>query len=219
MKVAVLLAEGFETIEALTTVDILRRAGVECHTFATKNQEVTTSHHITLKADKVFNEEIKEYDMVVLPGGMPGSVNLRDDERVINLLKEFNSNNKKIAAICAGPISLGKAGLSEGKNVTCYPGFEDQLGNCNYQKELVVVDGNIITGRGPAAAIPFAFEILKQIAPEKVEEIKKANYITIKIFNYLYKLNNKDLNKTIIKLTEINEILTNLEIELESNNE
>ena len=112
--------------------------------------------------------------MVVLPGGMPGSVNLRDDERVINLLKEFNSNNKKIAAICAGPISLGKAGLSEGKNVTCYPGFEDQLGNCNYQKELVVVDGNIITGRGPAAAIPFAFEILKQIAPEKVEEIKKA---------------------------------------------
>ena len=174
MKVAVLLAEGFETMEALTTVDILRRSGVECHTFATKNQEVTTSHHITLKADKVFNEEIKEYDMVVLPGGMPGSVNLRDDERVINLLKEFNSNNKKIAAICAGPISLGKAGLSEGKNVTCYPGFEDQLGNCNYQEELVVVDGNIITGRGPAAAIPFAFEILKQIAPEKVEEIKKA---------------------------------------------
>ena len=118
--------------------------------------------------------KVNDDDMVVLPGGMPGSVNLRDDERVINLLKEFNSNNKKIAAICAGPISLGKAGLSEGKNVTCYPGFEDQLGNCNYQKELVVVDGNIITGRGPAAAIPFAFEILKQIAPEKVEEIKKA---------------------------------------------
>ena len=173
-KVAVLLAEGFETIEALTTVDILRRAGVECHTFAIKNQEVTTSHHITLKADKVFNEEIKDYDVVVLPGGMPGAVNLRDDERVINLLKEFNSKNKIIAAICAGPISLGKAGISEGKNVTCYPGFEEQLGNCNYQKELVVIDRNIITGRGPAAAIPFAFEILKQIAPEKVDEIKKA---------------------------------------------
>lgn len=174
MKVAVLLAEGFETIEALTTVDILRRAGVECHTFAIKNQEVTTSHHITLKADKVFNEEIKDYDVVVLPGGMPGAVNLRDDERVINLLKEFNSKNKIIAAICAGPISLGKAGISEGKNVTCYPGFEEQLGNCNYQKELVVIDRNIITGRGPAAAISFAFEILKQIAPEKVDEIKKA---------------------------------------------
>ena len=174
MKVAVLLAEGFETIEALTTVDILRRAGVICNTIGTKSLEVTTSHSITIKADKVLNEEVYDYDVVVLPGGMPGSVNLRDDERVINLLKEFNSNNKKIAAICAGPISLGKAGLSERKNVTCYPGFEDQLGNCNYQEELVVVDGNIITGRGPAAAIPFAFEILKQIAPEKVEEIKKA---------------------------------------------
>lgn len=174
MKVAVLLAEGFETIEALTTVDILRRAGIECNTVATGNQEVTTSHHITIKADKVFNDDIKEYDMVVLPGGMPGSINLRDDERVINLLKEFNEQGKKIAAICAGPISIGKAGLSEGKNITCYPGFEDQLGNCNYKEELVVVDGNIITGRGPAAAVPFAFEILNQVAPEKVEEIRKS---------------------------------------------
>ena len=174
MKVAVLLAEGFETIEALTTVDILRRAGVTCNTIGTKSLEVTTSHSITIKADKVLNEEVYDYDVVVLPGGMPGAVNLRDDERVINLLKEFNSKNKIIAAICAGPISLGKAGISEGKNVTCYPGFEEQLGNCNYQKELVVIDRNIITGRGPAAAIPFAFEILKQIAPEKVDEIKKA---------------------------------------------
>ena len=173
-KVAVLLAEGFETIEALTTVDILRRAGVICNTFSIKELEVTTSHNITIKADKILSDEVYDYDAVVLPGGMPGAVNLRDDERVINLLKEFNSKNKIIAAICAGPISLGKAGISEGKNVTCYPGFEEQLGNCNYQKELVVIDRNIITGRGPAAAIPFAFEILKQIAPEKVEEIKKA---------------------------------------------
>ena len=173
-KACIFLADGFEEIEGLTVVDILRRAGVICNTFSIKELEVTTSHNITIKADKILSDEVYDYDAVVLPGGMPGSVNLRDDERVINLLKEFNSNNKKIAAICAGPISLGKAGLSEGKNVTCYPGFEDQLGNCNYQEELVVVDGNIITGRGPAAAIPFAFEILKQIAPEKVEEIKKA---------------------------------------------
>ena len=173
-KVAVLLAEGFETIEALTTVDILRRAGIICNTFSIKELEVTTSHNITIKADKILSDEVYDYDAVVLPGGMPGAVNLRDDERVINLLKEFNSKNKIIAAICAGPISLGKAGISEGKNVTCYPGFEEQLGNCNYQKELVVIDRNIITGRGPAAAIPFAFEILKQIAPEKVDEIKKA---------------------------------------------
>ena len=174
MKVAVLLAEGFETIEALTTVDILRRAGVECHTFATKNQEVTTSHHITLKADKVFNEEIKEYDMVVLPGGMPGAVNLRDDEKVNELVKKFYDEGKIVAAICAGPITFGKIGIVNGKNATCYPGFEDQLVGCNYKEDLVVVDGNIITGRGPAAAIPFAFEILKHISPDKVEQIKKA---------------------------------------------
>ena len=173
MKVAVLLAEGFETIEALTTVDILRRAGVECHTFATKNQEITTSHHITLKADKVFNEEIKEYDMVVLPGGMPGAVNLRDDEKVNEVVKQFYNEDKIVAAICAGPITFGKLGIVNGKNVTCYPGFEDELKGCNYKEELVVTDGNIITGRGPAAAVPFAFEILKHTKPENVEEIKK----------------------------------------------
>lgn len=174
MKVAVLLAEGFETIEALTTVDILRRAGVVCDTFAVGDIDVMTSHKVVVKADRIFNEEVKDYDVVVLPGGMPGATNLRDDSRVIKLLQEFNENNKLIAAICAGPISLGTAGISQGRNVTCYPGFEDQLGDCNYQNELVVVDGNIITGRGPAAAIPFAFEILKHVAPEKVEAIKKA---------------------------------------------
>ena len=163
MKVAVLLAEGFETIEALTTVDILRRAGVECHTFATKNQELTTSHHITLKADKVFNEEIKDYDVVVLPGGMPGAVNLRDDERVINLLKEFNSKNKIIAAICAGPIVLAKADILNGKVCTCSPGFEDQLNGANYQEAIVQRDGNVITGKGPAAALEFGYTILETL--------------------------------------------------------
>ena len=174
MKVAVLLAEGFETIEALTTVDILRRAGVTCNTIGTKNLEVTTSHSITIKADKVLNEEVYDYDVVVLPGGMPGAVNLRDDEKVNELVKKFYDEGKIVAAICAGPITLGKLGIVKGKNATCYPGFEDQLEGCNYKDELIVVDGNIITGRGPAAAIPFAFEILKHVAPEKVDQIKKA---------------------------------------------
>lgn len=173
MKVAVLLAEGFETIEALTTVDILRRAGVTCNTIGTKNLEVTTSHSITIKADKVLNEEVYDYDVVVLPGGMPGAVNLRDDEKVNELVKKFYDEGKLVAAICAGPITLGKLGIVKGKNATCYPGFEDQLEGCNYKDELIVVDGNIITGRGPAAAIPFAFEILNHVAPEKVDQIKE----------------------------------------------
>ncbi|MBQ6819898.1 MAG: DJ-1/PfpI family protein [Clostridium sp.] len=175
MKVAVLLAEGFETLEGLTVVDILRRAEVKCDTFSLNEDEVTTSHGIKVKADKnIFDEEIKEYDFLVLPGGMPGSINLRDDKRVIELIKEFNDKNKYICAICAGPIALGKAKITEGKNITCYPGFQEQLGNCNYKEDLVVVDKNIITGRGPAAAIPFAFEILSVISKEKVDEIKKA---------------------------------------------
>ena len=175
MKVAVLLANGFETLEGLTVVDILRRAEVECNTFALEGTEVTTSHNIVVKADKnIMDEEIKDYDFIVLPGGMPGSTNLRDNKRVIELIKEFNEKQKWVCAICAGPIALGKAGISQGKNITCYPGFEDQLGNCNYKDELVVVDGNIITGRGPAAAIPFAFEILSKISEEKADKVKKA---------------------------------------------
>lgn len=172
-KVAVLLAEGFETIEALTTVDILRRAGVTCNTFATKELDVTTSHSIIIKADKVLNDEVYDYDVVVLPGGMPGAVNLRDDEKVNELVKKFYEEGKIVAAICAGPIAFGKLGIVNGKNATCYPGFESELVGCNYKEELVVVDENIITGRGPAAAIPFAFEILNHVAPEKVEQIKK----------------------------------------------
>lgn len=175
MKVAVLLANGFETLEALTVVDILRRGEVECNTFSLEGNEVTTSHNIKIKADKsIMDEEINSYDFLVLPGGMPGSINLRDDERVIELVKKFNEKNKWVCAICAGPIVLGKAGITEGKNVTCYPGFEEELGNCNYKNDMVVVDGNIITGRGPAAAIPFAFEILSKISEEKAEKIKKA---------------------------------------------
>ena len=90
------------------------------------------------------------------------------------IVKKFYDEGKIVAAICAGPITFGKLGIVNGKNATCYPGFEDQLVGCNYKDELVVVDENIITGRGPAAAIPFAFEILNHILPEKVEQIKKA---------------------------------------------
>ena len=174
MKVAVLLADGFETIEGLTTVDILRRANVQCDTMGLNDKRVTTSHKIVVEADKVLNDDIYEYDIVVLPGGMPGAVNLRDDSRVIEVVKRFYNEGKIVAAICAGPISFGKAGITNDKNMTCYPGFEEQLIGCNYKEELVVVDGNIITGRGPAAAIPFAFEILKHIDLDKANEINKA---------------------------------------------
>ncbi len=173
MKVAILLANGFETLEALTVVDVLRRAEVECHTFSLEDKEVTTSHNIIVKADKnIIDKEIEDYDFLVLPGGMPGAKNLRDNNKVIEIIKKFNDENKWICAICAGPIALGKAEITNGKNITCYPGFENEIGSCNYKEDLVVVDGNIITGKGPAAAIPFAFEILDKISKDKVEDIK-----------------------------------------------
>jgi protein deglycase len=174
-KAAVLLANGFETLEALTVVDILRRAEVICHTFSLEGDEVITSHNIKVKADKnIMSKEIEDYDFLVLPGGMPGARNLKESERVIELINKFNNSNKWICAICAGPIALGKAGITKNKNMTCYPGFENEISDCNYKEDLVVVDGNIITGKGPAAAIPFAFEILSQISKDKVNSIKKA---------------------------------------------
>ena len=159
-KVCVLLAEGFEEVEALTVSDIIRRAKVTCDLVSIKDKKVTSSHNVTIEADKIFDESM-EYDLIVLPGGIPGATNLRDDERVINLLKKQNKEGKLIGAICAAPIVLGKAGLTEGRKITSYPGYEDELPNCDYLEDAVVVDRNIITSRGPATSMVFAYKLLE----------------------------------------------------------
>ena len=159
-KVCVLLAEGFEEVEALTVSDIMRRAKVECNLVSIKDKKVTSSHGVSIEADKIFDESM-EYDLIVLPGGIPGATNLRDDERVINILKKQNREGKLIGAICAAPIVLGKAGLTEGRKITSYPGYEDELPNCDYLEDAVVVDGNIITSRGPATAMVFSYKLLE----------------------------------------------------------
>ena len=174
-KVYEFLANGFEEVEGLGPVDILRRGGVDVKTVSvTGTPWVETSHGITLKADLTIEEaDLSDADMLLLPGGLPGATNLRDHEGVRKALVAQAAKGGRIGAICAAPLVLGSLGLLEGKKATCYPGFEDELKGCNYKEELVVTDGNIITGRGPAAAVPFAFEILKHTKPEKVEEIKK----------------------------------------------
>ncbi len=128
---------------------------------------------------KVFDESVYESDLVVLPGGLPGATSLRDDERVIRLLKDFHEKDKWIAAICAGPISLEKAGLMKEKNYTCYPGFEEQIPSGNYQDVLVCVDDKIITGRGPAAALKFAYTILEKLgySSQSIEEGMQYHYL------------------------------------------
>ena len=170
-KVCLLLAKGFEEIEALTVCDVMRRANIICDLVSIGEKQVESSHGVVVQADKIFDEDM-EYDLVVIPGGIPGSTNLRDDERVIKFVKRQNKEGKLIGAICAGPIVLGKAGITEGRNMTSYPGYEDELPNCEYSEEAVVVDGNIITSRGPATSMAFSYKLLEKLGYEnKVETI------------------------------------------------
>lgn len=180
-KVLVFLAEGFETIEALSVVDVCNRAKVTCHACSlTEKRTVNSAHGTMVLCDKLISDDdLETYDAIVLPGGMPGSTNLRDNERVQSLIKKYNKENKIVAAICAAPIALAKAGVIEGKKVTSYPGFKEELGNVNYvEEDTVVVDGNIITSRGPATALVFGLEILKELGYEKeAEEIREGMLI------------------------------------------
>lgn len=165
-RVLIMLADGFEEVESLTVVDYLRRIDIVCDTVSITNDRIVKgAHQIVVKTDKIL-EEINNssvYDALVLPGGMPGATNLRDDDKVINLVREFNEKGKLVGAICAAPIVLQKAGIIDGKRVTSYPGFENELRGANYSEELVVRDGNIITARGPAVAVYFAIEIVKYL--------------------------------------------------------
>lgn len=165
-KVAVFLAEGFEEIEALATVDVLKRAGIYCDMVSIgASKQVKGAHGIEVLADKEFDETIENYDMVVCPGGLPGAKYLSEDKRVIDIIRKFDKmENKYIAAICAAPaMVLSAAGIEENRYITSYPGedFEKALENANYVEELVVVDGNLITSRGPATALLFAYKLVE----------------------------------------------------------
>lgn len=181
-KLLVLLAEGFEEVEALTIVDVLRRANVGCDMCSLDKEYVKGTHNIEIKAD-VNIKKIKatDYNGVALPGGLPGAYNLRDSEDVANLVKEFNENNKIVAAICAAPEALESFGLLENKRCTSYPGFVQNKEKVNYIEDKVVVeDGNIITSRGPATAIEFALTILKKLGYEKeYEDIREGMLVNL----------------------------------------
>ena len=177
MKIIVFLADGFEEVEALTIVDYLRRVDIAVDTVSiTQSREVKGSHDIPVIADKTIDQidSIASYDGVVIPGGMPGATNLRDNSKVVEIVKDMYGYNKLVAAICAAPIVLARAGVIEGKKVTSYPGFEDQLSGCIYQQQNVVRDGNIITARGPALAVDLAIAIIEYLlGQEKAGELKK----------------------------------------------
>ena len=165
-SVLVPLAEGFEEIEAVCIIDILRRAGVEVTTAYLFNHEVNGANGITVVANNSINDvRSDDFDMIVLPGGTPGATNLRDDERVQKLLKEFDEQNKNIGAICAAPIALERAGVLK-ERYTCYPSYEQEIKSSTFSEDRVVKSGNILTSRGPATAICFALEIVKTLVGE-----------------------------------------------------
>lgn len=162
-KTAILFANGYEEVEALTVVDLLRRAKIGCEILSVADSgQVTGSHGISIGADRNFSgTDFSQYDGVILPGGMPGTTNLAADERVLALLRSFAAAGKLTAAICAAPTVLAKAGLLEGKKAVCYPGMEEQLTGAKVSFDPVAVDGTVITSRGLGTAIPFALSIVQ----------------------------------------------------------
>lgn len=164
-KVIVFLAEGFEEIEAISIIDVLRRAEISVSTVSVGDKkEVKGAHDVPVIADKLFDEvDFSNYHMLVLPGGMPGAKNLNEHDGVKNQIKEFEKD-KQIGAICAAPMVLGNMGLLKGKRATCFPGFEAELIEAKITDDAVTVDGNITTGKGPAFAMQFALQLVETLA-------------------------------------------------------
>ena len=159
----VFLAEGFEEVEALAPVDMMRRAKLEVKTVGVTGSEVTGSHKITVKPDIMLNEvKPEEIDGVVLPGGMPGTLNLEKSETVTNAVKFCAENDRFICAICAAPSILGHLGYLEGRKATCFPGFETELKGAEYTEAHTETDGNVITAKGAGCAVEFGHAIISK---------------------------------------------------------
>lgn len=178
-KVNVYLADGFEEVEGLTVVDLLRRAGIETDMVSIMGRkEITGARKIPVLADKLFEEQ-DDPDVIVLPGGMPGTLHLKAHEGLADLIRKADKEGKLLAAICAAPTIYGEMGLLEGKNATCYPGMEDKLLGANWQEQPVAVDGNFVTSRGVGTAIAFALTLVTILKDEETAK-SLANSIVYK---------------------------------------
>lgn len=176
MRAYLFLATGFEEVEALTVLDILRRGGVECDTVSIMGDyDVTSSHAVTVRADLLFDEkDLTDGDILILPGGIPGTPNLKAHAGLAKLINTYNDAGKYLAAVCAAPTVYGEMGLLEGKNATCFPGLEDGLKGANHKTDKVVTDGQFITSRGMGTCIDFGLTLLTLLdSEEKADEIAK----------------------------------------------
>lgn len=166
--VYIFLATGFEEIEAITPIDLLRRAEIEVTSVGVTGKNVTGSHGIEVVADIEIDEfEPENLDMIILPGGNPGYINLEKNKVVTDLIEYCVQNKKYVAAICAAPSILGRLGVLEGKVATVYPGMEDELKGADVTKNEVAVDDNIITSRGAGTAIAFSGALIAALKGEK----------------------------------------------------
>lgn len=175
-KAYLFFATGFEEVEALTVVDILRRGGVDCQTVSIMGDyDVTSSHAITIRADLLFEEkDLSDADMLIMPGGIPGTPNLKAHTGLEKLIRQYVADGKYLVAVCAAPTIYGEMGLLDGKQATCYPGMEDGLLGAMPSTESVVCDGQFITSRGMGTCIDFGLVLLeKLVGKATADEISK----------------------------------------------
>ncbi len=178
-RVAVILADGFEEVEAMAIIDVLRRADIDTVVAGLHEGPVASARKVKVLPDTVIDTvHAEDFDMVVLPGGQPGSDNLNADPRVKDLIRSFSQKGKLTGAICAAPYVLANAGVLRGKRATSYPSYKDRLGGALYEEKAVVSDGNVLTSRGAGTALGFGLAIVeKLIGREKAQKIKDAMLI------------------------------------------
>tara|TARA_B100001245_G_C22834523_1_gene401374 strand:+ start:470 stop:1018 length:549 start_codon:yes stop_codon:yes gene_type:complete len=170
-RIGVLLAAGFEEIEAVTIIDVLRRAELEVIILGVDGRTISGAHGLQVAADQsLADTQEEDWDAIVLPGGLPGATNLRDNPEVIELIRSTHSRGGMLAAICAAPIVLGRAGVLQERRATCYPGFEEGLDGAKCSEERVVVDGNITTSRGPGTSLDFSLSLVAQLKDQQTAD-------------------------------------------------
>lgn len=175
-KTAVIFANGCEEGEALTIVDILRRAERTCEMVGLDSDEITGGHDVTMKTDRVLDEDVADYDMIVLPGGYEGVDNMLASPLLKNILRKMNESGKWIAAMCAAPQVLDCAGLLEGRTFTCYPGTAEKIHSGTRTEDVVVKDGNLITSQGPATAYAFGYALADALGADSLTVKKRMAY-------------------------------------------
>lgn len=183
-KVALFIENGSEELEFIAPLDIMRRANLEVDLISANNEDfITSAHNVKIMADKKIEEinNILDYDAIVIPGGMPGSTLLRDNKKIIEFYQTMYNSGKLVAAICAAPIVLSAAGITDDKEVTSYPGFDKEINYKNYNSDkAVVIDKNVITAQGPAVAILFGYEIVNYLLQDNTaEDVKQAMLVPV----------------------------------------